>query len=218
MAIAGTGTDAQVTSAFESFQRAINLSDQAKRGLADNKAKLIGLANRIKTIKDPTTRAKLTAKLNDQVAQQVAVQNFYNDASKKLADFNAFLQDFLAKAGFIGPSPGLGFLPALPAVWVAVLVAAGVALTAVITANTLHAGAIADTSRIVDAMLKGQISPDAAAKGIEALNEQAKNQTDALGIKSAVQAVMPVLLIVLGIVVLPQILSVARTLRPARAA
>lgn len=208
MALAGD--DTQVSSVTEKFQQAINLSDSAKRGLADNRAALIGLANRIKGIKDPDARAKLTAKLNDQVAQQVALQNFYNDAAAKLKQFNDFLQNLLAQAGFIGPVPGLGFLPAIPAVWVAVLVAAGIALTAVIAANNLHAGAVADTNRIVDAVLKGQISVDDGAKAIEALNQQAENQTDALGIKSATKALMPVLLIVLGIVVLPQVLSIVR--------
>jgi hypothetical protein len=212
----GLGDDTQTQSVLSKFEQAIDLNARAKQGLSENKANLVALATKAKAITDPTQRAAIQAKIKEQTALYVGVLNFYNDASQKLQSFNDFVKGLLQDAGIQVPT--LGFLPAIPAVWVAVLVAAGVALTAVITANNMHSGAIAETSKVVDQMLAGKITADQAAKTIEALNKQAADQTDLLGIKSALGEVgklaVPVLLILAAVFVLPQIMEVTRAFRP----
>jgi len=212
----GLGDDTQTQSVLSKFEQALDLNRRAKQGLSENKANLVALATKAKAITDPTQRAAIQAKIKEQTALYVGVLNFYNDASQKLQSFNDFVKGLLQDAGIQVPT--LGFLPAIPAVWVAVLVAAGIALTAVITANNMHSGAIAETSKVVDQMLAGKITADQAAKTIDALNKQAADQTDLLGIKSALGQVgklaVPVLLILGAILVLPQIMEVTRAFRP----
>jgi hypothetical protein len=210
-----TTDDSATQAVVDKFTQALDLNAQAKQGLADNKASIVALADKAKQISDPDQQAQIQAQIQQHLQNYLNVLNFYNDAAQKLSSFNDFVKNLFAQSGV--QLPGLGFLPAIPAVWVAVIVAVGVALTAVLVSVNMHAGAIADTDKVIDSMLAGQITPTQAAQAIQALNQQVADQNDQLGIKSALGTVgklaVPILLILAAIFVLPQVLGTARALR-----
>jgi hypothetical protein len=206
------------TSSLKSFQDALNLAKQAGVGISMNNGNLIALNQKVQTIQDAPTRAALTARIQDHVKRQAAIVSFYNGVASKLSWLRTSLKNWLASIG-ITDVPGLGelgFLPAVPAAIVAVLVVVAAAAATIITANALHSGAIADTGRVVDSVLSGQLTPEAGAALIKSLSDQANQQVDALGIKSAISSLVPILAIGAAVIFLPNILALTRELVPHR--
>lgn len=212
--MATTDSDGQRT--LDKFQDAVNLATKARTGLSENNGRLIELNQRVQSIRDPKVRATLTARIQAHVARQAQIAGFYRSVAQKIDGLRTMLRDWLAKIGIKGvPGLGeLGVLPAVPAAIVAVLIAAGIAAGVVITANSLHGGAIEQTAKVVDQVTKGQMTADDGAKLIEALSKQADSQMDALGIKGAVHELVPILAIAAAVLLLPNILSIVRELTP----
>lgn len=171
-------------------------AEHARNTIQANRVRYMEMLRALPGVADLNAREAIRAKLRDWIHRQVQVENQYRDLAAKWATAKGMVKNFLQSIG-ITPPAYLGAVVLAPAaVWG--VVAAGLGLVAiVIAANTNQTKALDCISNITRAAAQQGWTAAETAKALAACRDAVATTTpDPLGFKGALEAALPLALVV----------------------
>jgi hypothetical protein len=191
------------------FMRDVNAkSAREQSALAVNRTQFRNLQAKVAQIPDPARKKLLKDRLTAWIHRQVELENRSRDFAVKWLMAKNAVKKFLQTVGVTPPEylSGLGVAQVgiVPLAIVALAIAASVAVGYLARGNQAQAQGLSAMDDIVGLVGSGRITPE-QAKALMDEVKQAAEQKDPLGIANALTAAVPVGLLVLAIMLLPQI-------------
>jgi hypothetical protein len=189
----------------------------SRAGLVTLKAKIEGITDATKRVAARAAAAKLESRQKKIESMWAAFSKTYHSTRNTVVGWMR-THNLLKGTGLAD----LGVIPLAPLALPAAILVAGGAIGAIITQQAAQSRDLSGQHKLADGVRAGQITPEQYVQMLDANTRAAEAAApkggDPLGLTSLADALVPIGLIVLGIIVLPKVLpSVMRAFDKPRA-